>query len=93
MLRIEQMESQSSWRSGRTPTTPVNDEWVPHGSPVSLVHPHVGSQTVEAGLGQGLRTWAAGHDVGSGLRLVSREQLVSQSIVQRRDVSPKALVQ
>ena len=51
-MRIEQMESQSSWHSGRTPTTPVNDERVPHGSPVSLVHPHVGSQTVEAGLGQ-----------------------------------------
>ena len=43
-LRIEQMESQSSWHSGRTPTTPLENEQIPQGSPVSLVHQHVSAQ-------------------------------------------------
>ena len=44
--RIEQMETQSSWHSGRTPTTPMDDQ-IPQGSPVSLAHPHVSAPVAE----------------------------------------------
>ena len=45
-VRIEQMESQSSWHSGRTPTAPMDDQ-IPQGSPVSLAHPHVSAPVAE----------------------------------------------
>ena len=51
-VRIEQMESQSSWHSGRTPTTPREEDKVPQGSPVSFGHPRMSVAMTEAGKGQ-----------------------------------------
>ena len=47
-VKIEQMESQSSWHSGRAPTTPREQDQVPQGSPVSFVHPHMSVVMTEA---------------------------------------------
>ena len=48
-VRIEQMESQSSWHSGRAPTTPREQDQVPQGSPVSFVHPYMSVAMTEDG--------------------------------------------
>ena len=81
-MRIEQMESQSSWHSGRTPTTPVNEGNMPQGSPVSLVHQHVTAQIADLGMGQQLAQAPLVGDDRTGPCQGSREQLVGQRVVQ-----------
>ena len=89
-MKIEQMESQSSWHSGRTPTTPMNDDRIPQGSPVSLGQPHVGAQMMDQ-IGYPSSQMVREIDTRTGPCPGSRLQWESQSVVQHKIGNPNAV--
>ena len=81
-VKIEQMESQSSWHSGRTPTTPREQDQVPQGSPVSFVHPRMSVAMTEVGRAEQVNPQTQVAAVNTVVGLGSPAQAVGMSGVQ-----------